>query len=317
MANPSNATGTNTATCSVSNSLTGTYSVTASYGGDGNYTSSQGPTTTGVTRATPTLSFTTNPQNPQPGSTFKVTVTVNEPNGGPNPTGAVTWTITPPSGAIPTCAPSTLDGTGSGACTISNALQGTYTVSAAYGGDATYTPANGSSPVVVALAPAAFDIQTVGSPQDNKPDTGDQIVFTYNQAMKVSTIQNGWNGTSENVTAEFTRQGNQTQLAILCTGNRCNPINLGTVALGDTSGTHYVNGFGNSTVDLNATMVTSTNAAGQTVVTVTLTPSSGNLSTVNANTSLVWSPSAAATNNAGVACSTTAFTQANSPKRNF
>ena len=314
MTNPNNATGTNTATCSVSNAVAGTYSVTASYGGDGNYTSSQGTSGTGVTKATPTLSFTPIPQSPQPGSTFKVQVTVNEPNGGPNPTGTVTWTITPPSGAAPPCALSTLDGTGSGTCTIANALQGTYTVSAAYGGDTTYTPANGSTSVVVALAPAGFDIETVGNPQDNKPDSGDQIVFTYNQAMKVSSIQTGWNGTSEGVTAAFTRQGNQTQLAIVCAG-RCNPINLGTVALGDTSGTRYVNGFGN--VDLSATMVETTNAAGQTVVTVTLTQSSGSLSTVNGNTSLVWSPSATATNNAGVACSTTAVTQANSPKRNF
>ena len=315
MTNPNNLTGTNTATCSVSNAVVGTYSATASYGGDGNYTSSQGTTTTPVTKAKPTLSFTPTPSNPQPGSTFKVQVTVNEPNGGPNPSGTVTWTIIPPSGTAPTCAPSTLDNTGSGTCTISNALQGSYTFNAAYGGDTTYMPANGSTSVVVALAPAGLDIETVGSPQDNKPDSGDQIVFTYNQAMRVSTIQTGWSGASETVTAEFSRQGNQTQLAILCSGFRCNTINLGTVALGDTSGTRYVNGFG--TVDLTATMVATTNAAGQTVVTVTLTQSSGSLSTVNGNTSLVWSPSGSVTNNAGVATSTTAVTQANSPKRNF
>jgi hypothetical protein len=315
MTNPNNLTGTNTATCVVSNAVVGTYSANASYGGDGNYTASQGTTTTGVTRATPTLSFTPMPANPQPGSTFKVQVTVNEPNGGNNPTGTVAWTITPPSGTAPTCAPSTLN-TGSGTCTISNALQGSYTFNAAYGGDGTYTPANGSTSVVVALPPAGLDIETVGNPQDNKPDSGDQIVFTYNQAMKVSTIQTGWTGAAETVTAEFSRQGNQTQLAILCTGFRCNTINLGMVALGDSAGTRYVNGFGNP-VDLNATMVATTNAAGQTVVTVTLTQSSGSLSTVNSNTSLVWSPSGIVTNNAGVACSTTAVTQANAPKRNF
>jgi len=314
MTNPNNLTGPNTATCLVSNAVAGTYSAAASYGGDGNYTNSQGTTTTGVTKATPTLSFTTT-KNPQPGSNFQVKITVNG-NGGITPTGTVTWTIAPPAGPPPTCTPpSNLDSSGSATCTVTNALKGTYTVSVAYSGDSAYTPANGSTPVVVALAPAGSDIQSVGNPQDNKPDSGDQIIFTYNQAMSVNTIQNGWNGTQETVTAEFTRQGNQTQLAILCSGFRCNAINLGTVMLGDTSGTRYVNGFG--TIDLNATMTMSTNAGGQTVVTVTLTQSSGSLSAVNGNTTLTWTPSGNVTNTAGVACATTAVPESGAPKRNF
>jgi len=313
MTNPNNLTGTNTATCSVSSAVVGTYSANASYGGDGNYTASQGTTSAGVTKATPTFSYTTNPQNPQPGSTFTVKVTVNEPNGGPNPTGTVTWTITPPSGPAPTCAVSTLDNTGSGSCSVPNAQKGTYTVGVAYSGDGSYTPANGSTPVVVALAPAGFDIETSGN-QDGKPDTNDQITYTYNQAMSVNSIQNGWNGASESVTAEFSRQGNQTQLAVLCTGGfRCNAINLGTVTLGDTSGNRYTNG----TVDVTATMAASTNGAGQTVVTVTLTQSSGSLSTVNGNTSLVWSPSGTATNTAGTACATAAVPETTAPRKNF
>ena len=73
--------------------LVGTYTATATYGGDGNYIAAPpAQTTVGVTKATPTLSFTTTPTNPQPGSSFTVKVTVNEPNGGPNPTGTLTWT---------------------------------------------------------------------------------------------------------------------------------------------------------------------------------------------------------------------------------
>jgi len=318
MSAPPGATGPNTATCTVTNAAVGTYSVTATYGGDGNYTAAP-PASANVTvnKATPTLSFTINPQNPQPGATVTVKATVNG-TPGITPTGTLTWTVTPPSGAAPTCAVSTLDNTGSGTCSIANALLGTYTVSAAYSGNGSYTAANGSIPVVVALAPAGFDIQTVGNPADNRPDSGDKVVFTYNQAMSVASIQNGWNGAAENVTAEFTRQGNQSQLAVLCNGFRCNMINLGTVALGDSSGTRYVNGgFGGGTVDLNATMAASINAAGQTVITVTLTQSSGSLSTVNGNSTLMWTPSGAATNTTGVACATTAVTQTGAPKKNF
>jgi type II secretory pathway pseudopilin PulG len=318
---PTGGTGTNTATCTVSNTLVGTYTVTATYGGDGNYTAAPAAqTTVSVTKATPTFSFTITPTNPQPGASFTVKATVNEPNGGPNPTGTLTWAITPPpppSGPAPTCANSTLDNTGSGTCTVANAVKGTYTINVSYGGNGTYNPANVSTQVAVVLAPAGFDIQSVGNPADNKPDTGDQIVFTYNQAMSVDSIQHNWNGASETVTAEFTRQGSQSQLAILCTGRRCNTINIGTVALGDT-GTHYVNGgFGGGTVDLNATMVASTNAAGQTVITVTLTPSSGSLSTVNTNTILTWTPSGSATSTTGVACATTAVNESGAPKKNF
>ena len=61
--------------------------------------------------------------------------------------------------------------------------EGHLHVSASYGGDGTYNAGQRLDPVAVALAPAGFDIQTVGNPQDNKPDSGDQIVFTYNQAM--------------------------------------------------------------------------------------------------------------------------------------
>jgi len=317
MTNPNGLTGTNTATCSVSNAVVGTYSVTASYGGDGNYTDSQGVASTSVAKATPTLSFTTTPPSPQPGSTFTVTVTVNGPNGAPNPTNTVTWTITPPSGTAPSCGTngvSTLDGTGSASCSVSNAVKGTYSVSVVYNGDGSYTVANGSTTVGVGLAPAGFDIETSGN-QNGRPDNNDQITYTYNQAMSVNSIQNGWNGNQQNVAAEFTRQGNQTQLAILCTGRRCNNINLGTVTLGDTPGNRYTNG----TVGLNATMAASTNGAGQTVITITLTQSSFALSTVNGKTTLTWTPSANATNTAvpGVACATTPVTEATAPIANF
>ena len=60
----SNGTGTNSTTCSFTlptNAPTGTYSASASYGGDANYTSSasSSPATIGVSKGTPTLCFST------------------------------------------------------------------------------------------------------------------------------------------------------------------------------------------------------------------------------------------------------------------
>ena len=309
----SGGTGTNTATCVIPSASLGSYTASASYGGDGNYNAAQpAQTSVSVAKATPTISFSTSPQNPQAGGSFTVTATVNEPNGGPNPTGTVTWTVTPPSGSA-SCTASTLNANGSGTCTVTNAVKGTYTIAASYGGDGTYTPASGSTQVAVTLAPAGFDIQAPGN-GNGRPDNADTIVYTYNQAMSLDSIQNNWNGSSEAVTAEFARQGSQSQLTILCNGRRCSTINLGTVNLGDT-GTRYVNS-GNP-VDVNASMAASVNAAGQTVITITLGLPNGSLTTVGVNTTLTWNPSSQATNTSGAACATATVTESGAPKKNF
>ncbi len=316
-------TGTNSTTCSFTlgaGAPTGTYSASAVYQGDGNYNSSSSasPATITVSKGTPTLSFSTNPSSPQVGSNYTVTVTVNG-TGGITPTGTVTWTITPPSGTAPTCAQSTLNGAGQATCTVTNAVAGTYTVAASYGGSTAYNGASGQTQVVVTLAPAGFNIQGVPSGTPNgKPSSGDQIVYTYNQAMSITSIQRGWSGASEAVTAQFSRVGSQTQLSIACTGGGfggCSTINLGTVNLGDTGSSHYTSGFG--TVDVTATMAASTNAAGQTVITITLTQSSGSFSAVSGTTALTWTPSNAATNPTGVACAMTPINEVGAPKANF
>jgi len=321
-----NGTGTNSTTCSFTlptNAPTGTYSASARYGSDTNYTSSSSspPAMISVSKGTATLGFSTSPPSSQVGSPFTVKVTV-QGNGSITPQGTVTWTITPPSGGAPTCPPSTLSPAGQATCQVTPTVAGTYTVTAAYGGNTAYNSASGQTQVAVTLAPAGFDIQTIGNPADNKPDGaaagGDKIAYTYNQAMSANSIMNGWNGSSVSVTAALTRQMGATSLAIQCTGFRCNNPNLGTVALGDIGASHYIAGsiFGN-TVSLAATMTMTTNASGQSVVTIMLTQSSGSISAVAGNTTLTWTPSNAATNTAGAPCAATPVTESGSPKANF
>jgi len=324
-----NGTGTNSTTCSFTlptNAPTGTYSASANYGGDTNYASSvSSAAMISVNTAMPTLSFSTSPQSPQVGSPFTVTVTVHG-NGSITPQGTVTWTVTPPSGSVPTCSPSTLSVSGQATCQVTPTVVGTYQVKAVYvpnAGNTAYNGASGQTPVAVTLAPAGFDIQTTGNPADNKPDGaaggGDKIVYTYNQAMSLNSIMNGLTINSPvSVSAVFTRSTGATSLTIQCTGFRCNNPNLGSVSLDDTGSSHYIAGsfFGN-TVTLSATLTASTNAAGQTVITIALTGSSSSFSAVPGPTTLTWTPSNQATNPAGTACATTAINESGPPKANF
>ena len=325
-----NGTGSNSVTCTftlANNAPTGAYSASASYTGNGNYypSATASPTTISVNKASPTLTFSTN-GSPQPGATFTVKVTVNG-NGTVTPTGPIGLTVTGPPGSAPTCGPGStfaLNG-GSAQCVVSlpaAAPTGVYTVAVNYGGDTAYNGVTGSKAVTVSLPPAGINIQTSGGPADNKPDGaasgGDTIIYTYNQVMAPGSIMTGLiQNQPTNVTAVFSRQTGATSLNIQCTGFRCTNPNLGTVSLGDTASSHYVGLFGS--ISLNATMVLTTNAIGQSVVTITLTQASGGIAAVPGATSLVWTPSAGATNSATppVACATTPVNEAGAPEANF
>jgi hypothetical protein len=323
--------GTTTATCTITSPTNAAYTVVATYSGDSDFFSATSTATSAtVAKATVTLVVTNAPTNPTTASPLVFTVKLSWPNGDPTPTGTVTWgwagtTVTP----TPVCSNSTPPGSNvtnvgtaggqtTATCTITAPIAGSYTATATYGGNTSYNPsAPASDTVTVTLGPAGMDIQGVPNPQDGKPDSGDAIVYTYNQAMSPSSIWGAtWNGTgSKTVYAQFTKSGGQTQLTI-CNTNNCfnNAVNLGTVALGD--GGKYLGAFGN-TVTLNATMTIN---AADTAVTITLNPGGGSMTALNPTstaTTLVWTPDPGATNTAGVATSTTAVTESGSPKKNF
>ena len=84
------------------------------------------------------------------GNTLTITATVGPPV--VPPTGVITWTVAGPGIPPQPCGPSTL-GAGPLTCTIRNARQGTYAVTATYGGDTNYTGSSGT--IAIPVYPAA------------------------------------------------------------------------------------------------------------------------------------------------------------------
>jgi large repetitive protein len=173
-----NLTGQASATCTPpSSSLTATSvstpdKITASYSGDANYgtaTTSQYTLAVGAQSTTTTL---TSSSNPSPtGAAVTFTATITPPNGvvaGINITGKVTFTYNSGT-AIPGCAsaitvtnPSA--GVFSAACTPSSTFlaMGTYTISAAYGGDTNYSSSTSNNLVQsVGLAATTTTVASV------------------------------------------------------------------------------------------------------------------------------------------------------------
>ena len=139
---PSTLDGSGDGTCTVTNAIAGTYSASADYSGDTNYETSTGQdTTASVAKAPSSIAVTDDSSGVATGESFSFTATVSGP--GVTPTGTVAWTVTDPNGAGVACPPSTLDGSGEGTCTVTDAIAGTYSAIAGYtNGDANY---NGSS----------------------------------------------------------------------------------------------------------------------------------------------------------------------------
>ena len=168
-------------------------------------------------------------------------------------------------------------------------------------------------------APYGVSIQTTPSGSGSgTPGSGDVISFTYSQVMAPGSIANNWTGSNPlAMYAQFSVAGSSTSLTFCistnsCSGNRA--VNLGSVNLGDTN-----NGYTSTTTYLNATMSIST-VSGESVVTVTLgsrPQGSSSLSSVSTKTTLVWTPSSAASSSSlGIACLTTVVYESGS-KVNF
>jgi hypothetical protein len=153
-------------------------------------------------------------------------------------------------------------------------------------------------------APTGFSIDSAPSPQDGKPDSSDQILYTFSEQMDPNSIRSGWDGSSMSVTVHFDNDGNAGTSGLTVTGTALGNIDLGSTTYASNHGARF---------DLTGTM-TMTTVGGRSVVTVTLTQN--NSKQVTANTTWVWAPDPSATDLAGNATSTAVVTQA-AAKENF
>jgi chitinase len=171
-----------------------------------------------------------------------------------------------------------------------------------------HTPANAAaqsfSVTIDNTLPSGSDIQAnVGN---GIPEAGDRLVFTFSEAMDPASILSGWSGASTSVQVFVANGGcgaNDSATVQDSAGGA--GVHLGTVCVGDV-----VNGnrtFGASTMLL---------SAGGSTVTVTLGGAPGGTKAA-ANTTLVWTPSALATDVAGNACSVVPVTESGALDTDF
>ncbi|REK90530.1 Ig-like domain repeat protein, partial [Streptomyces inhibens] len=147
----------------------GTYLITATYGGDANYTGSSDTDTQTVGQASTTTSVTSSPDPSVVGQpvTFTATVSPVAPGTG-TPTGTVTFVI---SGG-PTLT-GTLSG-GTASVTTSALGTGSHTVTATYGGDANFTGSSGTDTQTVNQASTTTSVTSSPDPSV----VGEPVTFT-------------------------------------------------------------------------------------------------------------------------------------------
>jgi hypothetical protein len=166
----------------------------------------------------------------------------------------------------------------------------------------------------------AYDVQAPnGGATAGKFDAGDTLSLTYTDQVNPATITGGWSGTAIPVTLRLRDGG---LLGLGAKGDTVDvlrnaaAVNVGSIKLNND----YVKG--GLTVQFNATMALSTatvNGTTVSVVTITLgTVASGSgLRTVSGTATMVWTPSALATDLSGIASSTAPASELGALDRDF
>jgi hypothetical protein len=160
-------------------------------------------------------------------------------------------------------------------------------------------------------APTGTDVQTTsGGATAGRPDQNDTITFTFSEQIDPNSILAGWTGTATNVVVRINNNTpTNDQLQVFNSANTAQ-LPLGNVDLGRTDYTNASRTFG-------ATGTASSMSMSGNSITVVLGTASGAGSTAAATGTMVWAPSATATDRAGNAASTANATETGAVDKEF
>lgn len=223
-----------------------------------------------------------------------------------SPAGSATWTDI----CTDTSAPWT--------CQLATAglTDGAYDLRAVLtdGAGAVTTSAVVTSRIVDNTPGRGVDVQTTnGTGTAGRIDAGDTMTFTYNERISPTSLKPGWDGSATPVSIRV-RDGllislNPNNDVLDVTG-----VNLGSVSLDE----NFVATLSTLTVD--ATMTATTETVGgvaRTVVTLRITSTATAGLTAGSAGTMVWTPSASATDLAGNPTATTATSETGTADRDF
>jgi hypothetical protein len=260
------------------------------------------------------------------GGTFWVYANVTDAG---NPAGGVS-TVTAATNSFSTTANPTLSSTGgpwtvdglsynyrSGSLTalaaLTNGSSPAFTVTSTDVGGASQTD-SGFSVTADNSALAGTDVQTQNKAGGTagRAELGDKLIYTHGEQMDPYSILAGWNGTSQNVVVRLLDGGGGNDTLQVWNSTNGTQLALGSVSLANKN----YNTTG-STITFGATGTASTIVQSGNTVTVTLGTQSAAPATVATNTTMVWTPSATATDRAGSAMPTTAVNESGTADKNF
>lgn len=176
-----------------------------------------------------------------------------------------------------------------------------YTITATDGAANSVTQ-TGFSVIVDNTRPTGTDVQTTNAGTAGQPGIGDTVIFTFSETIDPQSVLAGWTGASTSVVVRITQNAGGDRVTVRNAANTA-ALPLGTVNL---VGTAYVT----ATRDFGATGTASTMVQSGTTITITLGTPSGTVGTQATASSMVWTPSATATDPAGNTCQTTNATEA-------
>ena len=141
-----------------------------------------------------------------------------------------------------------------------------------------------------------------------RPETADTIVYTFSEIIDPQSVLAGWTGASTNVVVRITDNASVDSVTVW---NSANTVQL---SLGSTN---LAENYVTSNTTWGASGTASTMVQSGATITITLGSQAGATRTAAQNRTAVWTPSAAATDRAGNASTTTNVNEGGALDPNF